>query len=286
MGKSMKLEDQLPVIHSMGNLIFDPVWSMNNHVSSNCELLHIISGSISLIMNRRKTRAFAGDTILVPSNTLHRDEFDFDEGLKVFMIQFQWACEKDFFSRLSCKSLTGLSIPKKESISMLIQQFRREFSGDDNRQDFIVRVQLSEILMRILSLSEKGRRKDARLTGKSETEKQHSEWIVGKVKSYLENNYSRPLTLEEISRNVGVSPFHLCRIFSDENDFTIFEHLTRLRMAKARSFLEEGKLSISETAFAVGFNNSNYFSKVFHRFFGFPPEQDSQERLFFQEKLI
>ena len=110
-------------------------------------------------------------------------------------------------------------------------------------------------------------------TGKSEIEKQHREWIVGKVKSYLENNYSHPLTLEEIARNVNVSPFHLCHIFSNENDFTIFEHLTQLRMVKARSLLEEGKLSVSETAYAVGFNNSNYFSKVFHRFFGFPPNR-------------
>jgi AraC-like DNA-binding protein len=272
MEKSMKLEDQLPVIHSMGNLIFDPVWSVNNHMSRNCELLHIISGSVSLVMNRRKIKASAGDTLLVPSKTLHRDEFDFGEGLKVFMIQFHWSCEKDFFSRLSCSSLMKLSKPKKESIANLIQQFRGDFTGGNSLHDFVLRIRLSEILMRMLVLSEKEKNR----TGNNEivqAEEQSRGWIVKKVKAFLEDNYSRPLSLEEIARHANVSPFHLCRIFSHENDFTIFEYLTHIRMTKARCLLDEGKLSISETAYAVGFNNSNYFSKVFHRFFGFPPNR-------------
>lgn len=272
MEKSMKLEDHLPVIHSMGNLIFDPVWSVNNHVSGNCELLHIISGSVSLVMNRRKTRAAAGDTLLVPSKTLHRDEFDFDEGLKVFMVQFQWACEKDFFSLMSCSSLIRLSKPKKESIANLIQQFRCDFTGGSSRHDFILRIRLSEILMRMLVLSENEKLR----TGNDEitnAEEQNRGWIVKKVKSFLEDNYSRPIALDEIARHAGVSPFHLCHIFSHENDFTIFEYLTHIRMTRARCLLDEGKLSVSETAYAVGFNNSNYFSKVFHRFFGVPPKK-------------
>ena len=279
----MKLEDQLPVIHSMGNLIFDPVWSMNNHVSGHCELLHIISGSVSLVMNRQKMKAVNGDTLLVPSKTLHRDEFDFDEGLKVFMIQFQWACEKDFFSRLSCSTLIKLSKPKKESIAKLIQQFRCDFSEGTQSQDFVMRIQLSEILMRILALSEQWRKRGNRTDGKTDSEKQHREWIVGKVRTYLENNYSHPLTLDEIAKHASVSPFHLCHIFSTENDFTIFEYLTQLRMGKARSLLEEGKTSISETAYSVGFNNSNYFSKVFHRYFGFPPNKLHRKNFSFRK---
>ena len=284
MKKYINLEDQLPVIHSMGNLIFDPMWSINRHTSGNCELLHIISGSVALVMNRRKTRAVAGDTMLIPSETVHRDEFDFDEGLKVFMIWFHWPCEKDFFSRLSCGSLIKLSIPKKQSIAKLIQQFRFDFSGGKHKQDFVMRVQLSEILMKILVLSEQDKKKENSTDEKSETEKQHREWIVAKVKSYLENNYSHPLTLEDIARHANVSAFHLCHIFSDENDFTIFEHLTRLRMDKAHSLLEEGKLTVSETAYAVGFNNSNYFSKVFHRFFGFPPNKMHGEKILFRKE--
>ena len=268
----MKLEDHLPSIHSMGNLIFDPVWSINKHVSTNCELLHIISGSVSLVINRRRIKASAGDTLLIPSRTLHRDEFDFDEGLKVFMIQFQWSCEKDFFSRLSCSSLIRLSKPRKESIANLIQQFRSDFTEVDKRHDFILRIRLSEIFMRILALSEK----EKKMKGNDEimqADMQNRDWIVKKVKSYLEENYSRPLSLEEISRHASVSPFHLCRIFSHENDFTIFEYLTHIRMTRARCLLDDGKLSVSETAFAVGFSNSNYFSKVFHRIFGVPPKR-------------
>jgi len=279
----MKLDDQLPVIYSMGNLIFDPVWAMDDHVSGNCELLHIISGAVTLVMNRQKTRAVAGDTLLISCNTRHRDEFDFAEGLKVFMVQFRWTCENDFFSRISCKSLIGLPKTKKDSIAALIQQFRCDFSEQNDHRDFQMRLQLSEILMRILCLSEQDRKKTGTAEGRSYTDKQHCEWIVGKVKSFLESNYSRPLSLEEIARHVNVSPYHLCHIFSSENDFTIFEYLTHIRMCKARSIIEEGRLSVSETAFAVGFNNSNYFSKVFHRFHGFPPARIHRKSFSFRK---
>ncbi len=283
MGKTLKLEDQLPVIHSMGNLIFDPIWAMNDHVSGNCELLHIISGSVTLVMNRQKTKAVAGDTLLIPCKARHRDEFDFAEGLKVFMIQFRWTCEKDFFSRISCKSLIGLPKTKKESIAALIQQFRCDFTEQNGRHEFPMRLQLSEILMKTLCLSEQNRKKSSLSVERNDTDKQHCDWIVSKVKAYLESNYSRPLSLDEIARHVNVSPYHLCHMFSSENDFTIFEYLTHIRMGKARSLLEEGRLSISEVAFSVGFNNSNYFSKVFHRFFGIPPAKMHRKRFPFRK---
>jgi AraC-like DNA-binding protein len=279
MKTAMKLDRQLPVIHSMGNLIFDPVWALNKHKSGDCELLHIISGSVDIVFERKRISAGEGGTILIPSKTMHRDEFDFGRGLKVFMIHFSWVCEEDYFSRIMRKPLTELSKPKKESIAKLIQQFRCVFTGG---HDLIMRAHLCEILMRILAVVEQEKDKDSGQSEKTETEKQHRDWVVSGVKAYLEENYSRPMTLEKIAGHVNMSPFHLCRIFSRENDFTIFEYLTQLRMNKAQSLLEEGRLSISEIAYAVGFNNSNYFSKVFHRYFGFPPKKIYRKKYSFK----
>ncbi len=265
----------------MGNLIFDPVWALNKHKSGNCELLHVISGSVDVVFERKRIKAGEGDTILIPPKTMHRDEFDFAKGLKVFMIHFSWACEEDYFSRIMRKPLTGLSKTSKESIAKLIQQFRCGFTSG-NGHGLIMRAHLCEILMRILAIVEQRKDKDSGQSEKMKTEKQHRDWVVSGVKSYLEENYSRPMTLKKIAGHVNMSPFHLCRIFSHENDFTIFERLTQLRMSKARSLLEEGKLSISEIAYAVGFKNSNYFSKVFHRYFGFPPKKIYRKKYSFK----
>jgi two-component system response regulator YesN len=68
-----------------------------------------------------------------------------------------------------------------------------------------------------------------------------------------------------------------------ESDFSLFEFLTQIRMKKARRLLEEGLMTISEVAYSVGFKNSNYFSKVFHRFFGFPPNRIYKQKVSFRK---
>ncbi len=153
MQKEFRLEEQLPIIHSMGNLIFDPVWAINYHVSGSCELLHVISGTVTLSMKNKKIKALPGNTLLIPFNTRHRDEFDFAEDLKVFMIQFRWKNETDLFSFVSSRALINLSEPKKESLSEMIHSLRNTFSENSTKQnDFLMRVQLCGILIKIICL--------------------------------------------------------------------------------------------------------------------------------------
>ncbi|HPN85122.1 MAG TPA: AraC family transcriptional regulator [Victivallales bacterium] len=273
MGKISVIEDNLPIIHYMGDLIFDPIWSKNDHKSRRCELLHVISGSDHLVMSRKRILALPGDTLLIPSNTVHRDDFDFRNELKIFMVLFTWNLEKDFFRHVNCVLLTKLSFADKEFLSSLIQKFKNDFSSCDSGKDFKMRIRFLEILIRILYSSEKVKEDAGTSKDRSKNKTEVSGLICEKVKKFLEENYSRPLNLEDIAGHLSISPYHLCHVFGQHNDLTIFEQLTSIRMKKACEMLEEGKLSISEIAYAVGFNNSNYFTKVFHRFYGFPPKK-------------
>ena len=274
------LEESLPAIHSAGNLIFDPVWSEKKHISGFCELIHIISGRVNVIMNRQRISAKSGDTVIIPSKTPHRDDFDISTGLEVFMINFSWSCEEDYFSRFSCSSLPKMSEPLKESIANLVQHFRHEFINRDSHHTFIARVHMAEILMKILaSLAEKKKLLHAGEIPRTDYGKQRRTWILDRAREYLEKNYQNPVTLDEIAKELGVSPYHLSHIFSHESDFSLFEYLTSIRMKMAHKLLEEGRRSISEIAYETGFRNSNYFSKVFHRYFGLPPNQVYKQKI-------
>jgi AraC-like DNA-binding protein len=79
------------------------------------------------------------------------------------------------------------------------------------------------------------------------------------------------LTLEEIGRRVGCSPFHLSRIFSQEVGKPIFQYLRDLRMERAAELLRQRKLNVTEVAMAVGYNSSSHFSTAFHETFGCCP---------------
>lgn len=86
---------------------------------------------------------------------------------------------------------------------------------------------------------------------------------VERVVGLLEQNLVEPLSLEEIGRRVGCSPFHLSRTFSAETGTTIPQYLRRLRMERAAELLRSGKANVTEAALEVGYSSLSHFSQSF-----------------------
>ena len=81
------------------------------------------------------------------------------------------------------------------------------------------------------------------------------------------------ITLSSVAHTLSVSFEHLSRIFKKETGFGFNEYLTLVRLKEAERMLRnEPGLKISEVAFGVGFNDSNYFSYNFKAHFGVSPK--------------
>jgi AraC-like DNA-binding protein len=79
------------------------------------------------------------------------------------------------------------------------------------------------------------------------------------------------MTLPELARRVGASPFHLARVFREETGLPIHRYLVHLRLALAWDRLLDGDESLSTIAHAVGFSSHSHFSTVFRRVFARSP---------------
>ena len=82
------------------------------------------------------------------------------------------------------------------------------------------------------------------------------------------------ISLSEMAESFSVSAEHLSRMFKKETGFGFNEYVTLVRLQRAESMLknENGK-SISEIAYACGFNDSNYFSDKFKKAYGVVPSE-------------
>lgn len=89
--------------------------------------------------------------------------------------------------------------------------------------------------------------------------------------AYISANYSDPITIEDIARYVGVSRSHLFRSFETVLKQSPKEYLTSFRISHACYLLEHSALSVTAIANSVGFDNSLYFSKTFHKIKGMAP---------------
>lgn len=94
---------------------------------------------------------------------------------------------------------------------------------------------------------------------------------VRKARDLLGENLENPPTLPELAHAVGLSRSRLHRDFQQAYGLTPFEYLHTKRLETAKRFLSAGRLNVTETAYAVGYQNLSHFAKAFKKQFGQPP---------------
>lgn len=83
------------------------------------------------------------------------------------------------------------------------------------------------------------------------------------VQRYLEANFSRAISLEEIGASVGLDRFTLCRQYREAAGMTVMEQLRRIRIAKAKQYLRYTSYSMEEIGALCGYESPSYFGKIF-----------------------
>lgn len=97
---------------------------------------------------------------------------------------------------------------------------------------------------------------------------------------YICRRYTEPLSVEVMATEAGYSTVHFINTFRRRYGVTPGAQITLLRLGRARELLENTALPIREVAFASGYDDEFYFSRLFHRRFGISP------RAFRKRKLV
>lgn len=110
-------------------------------------------------------------------------------------------------------------------------------------------------------------------------QKQSAEEYFEKIKNYIQINMAQPLSLQSVSREMGVSQTYLSRLFRKYEDVSFNSYLTSLRMEKAKELLKsEDKIFVKDVAERVGYKDQFYFSRIFHTYTGVRPSEYIEKR--------
>ena len=91
---------------------------------------------------------------------------------------------------------------------------------------------------------------------------------------YIEENYAKPLSVQSVCDELGISQTYLSRLFRKFSDTTFNTYLMRQRMEAAMTLLKEKpEMLLRDVAACVGYEDSSYFSKVFYQYTGQKPSQ-------------
>lgn len=88
---------------------------------------------------------------------------------------------------------------------------------------------------------------------------------IEKAERYIIKNLDKPLSLGEVSREIGMSKYHFARTFKAVTGKTFKTYHNQLRIERAKGLLQNNDLRITEVCYEVGFNDISYFDRMFHR---------------------
>ncbi len=241
-----------------------PMFEMKEeHFHTNCdEIFYLCSGSRRFFVGCTIYTLNAGDLMYIPSGCLHRTAYNDKNAAERIVMTFSDDVSpylKDFhkermFHLKDCPEVEKILesiIHEENSMSEYSEQMQRH---------------LINILVIILL------RKSAAVTENVRDEMSDDEQIQ-RTAEYISVHFHEKFTLDRAAEYAGFSRTYFSQKFKAVTGFGFNDYLTAVRLRHAVDLLLNTDMSITETAYSCGFNDSNYFGGVFRRHFGVPPRE-------------
>lgn len=254
-----------------------PGIAFERHWHENFEILYFEQGEAVIHCNSCPIRVGPGELVVINSNDLHYGEV-LSPLLVYYVVEFDLSfihsnqidlCQTKYMTPLvQNRILFRNQIEQNQELLGEVRQLIDEYYRQDLGYELAIKAYLYRILVLLL-----------RFYGEqtiSETEKDRQRRTVSRITSvleYMESNYTEKLSLGQLSSMANMSPHHFCRLFKNLTGKSPVEYINHLRLNKAVTLLREGDLTITEVAMAVGFNDSNYFSRLFKKYKRVPPSR-------------
>ena len=97
--------------------------------------------------------------------------------------------------------------------------------------------------------------------------------FVQRIRRFVERNYVKNPTLQEIAGKTLLSPKYVSRKFKQETHETFSDYKVKLKMQQAKKFLQETSFGVAQVAYKVGYENAESFMKMFKKAFGLTPTE-------------
>jgi two-component system, response regulator YesN len=106
-----------------------------------------------------------------------------------------------------------------------------------------------------------------------------SSTVIDKAKVYIHKQYHKDISLDEVSKEVNISPYYFSKLFKEETGENFIEYLTNMRINKAKELLSKTDMSMKEICCHIGYSDPNYFSRLFKKNLGVTPTEYKEGRI-------
>jgi len=223
---------------------------------------HCTKGEGKLIIGGNTYRITQGMGFFFQPGIPH-EYYSIKEPWEIYWIIFDGSSLPQLLTPLNFGQWSVLAISNFQAVHLLLKDISICLSSKSPDKVIEASALLYQLLAKLKSSTHSG--------NKNENEKYKK---LAPVISYMENNYNRYISLEEMAEIIGVTSYHLCRLFKETFHISPFKYLARLRLQKAKELLVEAPdMNIKTVSEKVGYNDTSYFCTIFKAQEGMSPTE-------------
>lgn len=239
------------------------------------EMLLFIQGDSNYVVEGNSYNLEPYDLMVLRKNEMHRIYHNSDAAYE----RIVFGVYPEFFTEHNCKELeteflkntngSENKISAEDCVSSgLYDAFLRLQKYSHNFKELytpIVDAVITEILYLI---------NNVKLFSKDDNSDSQLKSII----SYINNNYTDEISLDELAEQFFISKYHLCRIFKEGTGITVHNYITNKRLMRVKELKSEGH-SMGDAAMLAGFGNYSSFYRAYQKNYGFAPSDKRIENV-------
>ncbi len=246
-----------------------------SHWHEQMEFLYFVKGKATIKCNFNSIDVKPKDLIVVNSNELHSGEMITDEIIYYVIIIDNSLLHSSSIDTCETKYITPITqnyilfknkICEDENILGTIIDIILELE----KKDLCYELAVKSSIYRLLTLMIRNHLQRMMTENEYALRTKKIEKLNELIK-YIEENYSDKTSIESLSRIANMSKFHFCRVFKEITGKTVGQYINGVRINKAEYMLTNSDMNVSEIALSAGFEDINYFSRVFRKYKNMSP---------------
>lgn len=249
----------------------DGNYRRDRHWHRSVEIFAVCGGELEFHIDDRLWKLKAGEFMIVNSNEIHSVDAPLPN--ETVVLQIPLKLFENYFTGEQFVWFSHEPGRRDERFMELVRELYEVYS--EKRCGYDMKV--NSIFYHIMYLLVK----DYRITEVDQEHMRRNRNLnrLSRITSYMKENYTGDLSLEEAARVFGYSPTYLSRMFQKYAGITFKNYLQSIRLEYALKDLDSGGYSITEVAMRNGFSESKALARAFRKKYGMLPSEYRSRRV-------
>ncbi|MBQ8185696.1 MAG: helix-turn-helix domain-containing protein [Clostridia bacterium] len=223
-------------------------------------ITHIIRGSFTYVKDGKHSTAYAGDTVILDCYREH--EYYTNDSFESVWVHFSGSNCLSLYHEIERTAGNTVRCRDPRLTEGMLFRIFDSMSGASPMTEPALSLELYRILTELLTPDAPSEKH----TGRYDT-------LIQEIKEYVSAHLSESLSVKELADRVYMSTTHFSRVFKQKTGLSPYEYVLISRLNRAKELLHQTDLSISQIAYATGFNSESNFIHAFSQNTGITPNR-------------